>query len=85
MSNAIAKGFMQPWIPPLPPAPAPPATKDKEKVDKTEKGKGRQSSKGLKGGASKGCVQVVTIDPEATPDLKQALEVIKMAHNGTWA
>lgn len=65
---------MQPWIPALPP-PTASATPSKEKSEKTEKTKGRQSSKGAKGGPSKGSLQAVVVDPEATPDLKQALEV----------
>ena len=75
MCNAIAQGFMQPWIPALPP-PTAPVTPSKDKSEKTEKPKGRQSGKGTKGGGpSKGSLHTVTVDPEATPDLKQALEV----------
>ena len=74
MCNSIAQGFMQPWIPALPP-PTAPATPSKDKSEKTEKAKGRQSGKGTKGGPSKGSIQTVVVDPEATPDLKQALEV----------
>ena len=75
MCNAIAQGFMQPWIPALPP-PTAPATPSKDKSDKPDKAKGRQSGKGgTKGGPSKGSLQTVAVDPEATPDLKQALEV----------
>jgi len=74
MCNAIAQGYMQPWIPALPP-PTAPATPSKDKSEKTEKAKGRQSGKGTKGGPSKGSLQTVVVDPEATPDLKQALEV----------
>ena len=72
--NAISQGYMQPWIPALPP-PTAPATPSKDKSEKTEKAKGRQSGKGAKGGLSKGSLQTVTVDPEATPDLKQALDV----------
>ena len=75
MCNAIAQGFMQPWIPALPP-PTAPATPSKDKSDKPDKAKGRQSGKGgTRGGPSKGSLQTVAVDPEATPDLKQALEV----------
>ena len=75
MCNAIAQGFMQPWIPALPP-PTAPVTPSKDKSDKPDKAKGRQSGKGgTKGGPSKGSLQTVAVDPEATPDLKQALEV----------
>lgn len=76
MCNAIAQGFMQPWIPALTP-PTAPATPTKEKSEMPEKTKGRQSGKGAKGmGApSKGSLHTATVDPEATPDLKQALEV----------
>lgn len=74
MCNAIAQGYMQPWIPALPP-PTAPATPSKDKSEKAEKAKGRQSGKGAKGGPSKGSLQTVVVDPEATPDLKQALEV----------
>lgn len=75
--NAIAQGYMQPWIPALPPPPPPTAaaTPSKDKSEKTEKVKGRQSGKGARGGQSKGSLQTVTVDPEATPDLKQALDV----------
>ena len=65
---------MQPWIPALPP-PTTPVTPSKDKSEKAEKAKGRQSGKGAKGGASKGSLQTVIVDPEATPDLKQALDV----------
>lgn len=79
MCNAIAQGFMQPWIPALPP-PTAPVTPSKDKSEKTEKPKGRQSGKGTKGGGpSKGSLHTVTVDPEATPDLKQALEVLEYA------
>ena len=74
MCNAIAQGFMQPWIPALPP-PTASAAPSKDKSEKAEKAKGRQSGKGTKGGASKGSLQTVVVDPEAAPDLKQALEV----------
>ena len=76
MCNAIAQGFMQPWIPALPP-PTAPTTPIKEKSEMPEKTKGRQSGKGAKGvgGPSKGSLHTATVDPEATPDLKQALEV----------
>lgn len=74
MCNAISQGYMQPWIPALP-SPAAPATPSKDKGEKTEKAKGRQSGKGAKGGPSKGSLQTVAVDPEATPDLKQGLEV----------
>lgn len=74
MCNAIAQGYMKPWIPALPP-PTAPATPNKDKGEKTEKAKGRQSGKGAKGGPSKGSLQTVAVDPEATPDLKQALDV----------
>lgn len=74
MCNAIAQGYMKPWIPALPP-PTAPATPNKDKGEKTEKAKGRQSGKGTKGGPSKGSLQTVAVDPEATPDLKQALDV----------
>ena len=74
MCNAIAQGFMKPWIPALPP-PTAPATPSKDRGEKTEKAKGRQSGKGAKGAPSKGSLQTVTVDPEATPDLKQALDV----------
>lgn len=76
MCNAIAQGFMQPWIPALPP-PTTPTTPIKEKSEMPEKTKGRQSGKGAKGlgGPSKGSLHTATVDPEATPDLKQALEV----------
>ncbi|KAL9983920.1 hypothetical protein ACROYT_G006166 [Oculina patagonica] len=82
MCNAIAQGYMQPWIPALPP-PTAPATPSKEKSEKAEKVKGRQSGKEAKGGPSKGSLQTVVVDPEATPDLKQALEVIEYALNTT--
>ncbi|CAH3151990.1 unnamed protein product [Porites lobata] len=83
MCNAIAQGFMQPWIPALPP-PTAPATPSKDKSDKPDKAKGRQSGKGgTKGGPSKGSLQTVAVDPEATPDLKQALEVLEYALNTT--
>lgn len=79
--NAIAQGYMQPWIPALPTPPTASATPSKDKSEKTEKVKGRQSGKGAKGGQSKGSLQTVTIDPEATPDLKQALDVRELFHN----
>lgn len=72
---------MQPWIPALPTPPTASATPSKDKSEKTEKVKGRQSGKGAKGGQSKGSLQTVTIDPEATPDLKQALDVRELFHN----
>lgn len=81
--NAIAQGYMQPWIPALPTPPTASATPSKDKSEKTEKVKGRQSGKGAKGGQSKGSLQTVTIDPEATPDLKQALDVLEYALNTT--
>ena len=74
MCNAIAQGYMKPWIPALPP-PTAPATPSKDRSEKTEKAKGRQSGKGAKGVLSKSSLQTVTVDPEATPDLKQALDV----------
>ena len=74
MCNAIAQGYMKPWIPALPP-PTAPATPSKDRSEKTEKAKGRQSGKGAKGVPSKSSLQTVTVDPEATPDLKQALDV----------
>jgi len=65
---------MKPWIPALPP-PTAPVTPSKDRGEKTEKAKGRQSGKGAKSGPSKGSIQTVAVDPEATPDLKQALDV----------
>ncbi|XP_074608699.1 cilia- and flagella-associated protein 46-like [Acropora palmata] len=84
MCNAIAQGFMQSWIPALTP-PTAPATPTKEKSEMLEKTKGRQSGKGAKGmGApSKGSLHTAAVDPEATPDLKQALEVLEYALNTT--
>lgn len=74
MCNAIAQGYMKPWIPALPP-PTAPVTPSKDRGEKIEKTKGRQSGKGVKGVPSKSSLQTVTVDPEATPDLKQALDV----------
>ncbi|EDO49124.1 predicted protein, partial [Nematostella vectensis] len=83
LCNAICQGLMQPWVPPLA-VPTAPGTPSKEKPDKADKGaKGRQSGKGVKGGASKANVQGVTIDPEGTNELKQALEVIEYSLNVT--
>ncbi|XP_048585353.1 cilia- and flagella-associated protein 46 isoform X2 [Nematostella vectensis] len=83
LCNAICQGLMQPWVPSLA-VPTAPGTPSKEKPDKADKGaKGRQSGKGVKGGASKANVQGVTIDPEGTNELKQALEVIEYSLNVT--
>ena len=78
MCDAVAKGYMQPWIPALS-EPSAAATPSKEKAEKTDKaGKGRQSAKGGgKGGkSSKTGAQAVNVDPEAGNDLKLALEVL---------
>lgn len=71
ISNAVAIGYIKPWIPQPKPADGAPA-------ETGEKGgKGRQKSpkrtKAGRGGAS----DAVTISPEATPDLQKAVEVIR--------
>lgn len=77
VSNAIAQGLMQPWIPSLstPKVPSAATTKDKNEKGSDKGAKGRQSGKGAKGGQSKMNTQVLTVDPEGMPDLKKALDV----------
>ena len=71
MCNAKAKGLMQPWIPNLNTTPgrASPA-KEKPEGSKAEKG-----GKGNKGMTSKPSLNNLTVDPEGTNDLKEAIEV----------
>lgn len=68
--NALALGLTQPWLPVTPKEPALPASPSKSPV--------RAPSAKKKGGPAPPAAAAtakVTISPDATPDLKKALEV----------
>ena len=74
MSNAKAKGLIQPWIPNL----TLPAGKTSPSKEKAETSKPEKGGKGSKAGNTRTSVNSCAVDPEGTADLKQAIEVRKI-------